>query len=159
MSMPTPGTGRWFDRPDMRQLALFIVSGTLATGVNILSRYLLNLIMPFEAAVAIAFCIGAAVAFGLYQVVFGNPGTPLGQRIMRFCVVDAVGAAIALAVSSLFARILLPAIGWTFHPFDVAHLAGVAAPAAWSYLGHRHLTFAARLPGRRDPAGAAEPVS
>jgi putative flippase GtrA len=47
MSMPTPGTGRWFDRPDMRQLALFIVSGTLATGVNILSRYLLNLIMPF----------------------------------------------------------------------------------------------------------------
>ena len=70
------------------------------------------------------------MAFGLYQVVFGNPGTPLSHRIARFCLVDAVGLAIALAVSSLFARVLLPAIGWTFHPFDFAHLAGVAAPTA-----------------------------
>jgi putative flippase GtrA len=142
----------------MRQLTLFVVSGTLATGVNVLSRYLLNLVMPFEAAVAIAFCIGAAVAFGLYQVVFGNPGTPLGQRILRFCAVDAAGVAIALVVSSFAARVLLPAIGWTFHPFDFAHLAGVAAPAAWSYLGHRHLTFSARPPGRRDPAAPPLPT-
>jgi putative flippase GtrA len=40
------------------------------------------------------------------------------------------------------ARLILPGVGWTFHPFELAHLCGVAAPAISSYFLHRHYTFA-----------------
>jgi hypothetical protein len=40
------------------------------------------------------------------------------------------------------ARLVLPAIGWDFHPFEAAHFVGVAAPAVSSYFLHKHYTFA-----------------
>ncbi len=41
-----------------------------------------------------------------------------------------------------FPRLILPAIGWSWQPFEMAHLAGVAAPAISSYLLNKHYTFA-----------------
>lgn len=146
-SQPRTGQSKtgWLDRPDGRQLALFVLSATLAAVANLMSRYFLNTVLPFEASVGVGFCIGAVVAFGLYHCAFGNPQTPLGLRIRRFCGVALVGVLIGLAVSSLLARVVLPLIGWTYRPFDVAHVAGVAAPAVWSFLGHRRLTYSACL--------------
>ena len=40
------------------------------------------------------------------------------------------------------ARLVLPAIDWDFHPFEIAHFVGVAAPAISSYFLHKHYTFA-----------------
>jgi putative flippase GtrA len=40
------------------------------------------------------------------------------------------------------ARLVLPAIDWQYHPFEVAHLVGVAAPAISSYFLHKRYTFA-----------------
>lgn len=128
-----------------RRVGFFILAGGTAAAANLAARFALNAFLPFEAAVALAFLVGMTVAFVLYQgAVFGNPRTPLGGRIWRFCVVDAVAIAITLAVSSLLARWLLPSIGWTFHPFEVAHFVGVGAPAVWSFFAHKHLTFASR---------------
>ena len=63
--------------------------------------------------------------------------------ILRFVWVNLFGAMLAWAVSSVMARHLLPALGWTFYPFEGAHLCGVAAPAITSYFLHKYYTFAA----------------
>jgi len=83
-----------------------------------------------------------AVAFVLFQrMIFGNPDTPLRRRIIRFTQVNLLGMALAWVVSTLMARVILPATGWNFHPFEVAHLVGVAAPTFSSYFLHRGYTY------------------
>jgi putative flippase GtrA len=120
----------------------FVATGSLAAATNLIVRWLLNFVMPFEAAVILAYVAGMAVAFVLFQrVIFGNPDTPLRRRIIRFTQVNLLGMALAGIVSTLMARVILPAAGWTFHPFDVAHLVGVAAPTFSSYFLHRGYTY------------------
>ena len=124
------------------QFIAFVATGSLAALANLISRYFLNLAMPFEAAVVLAYVVGMAVAFVLFQkVIFGNPGTSLRRRLIRFTQVNLVGMALAWLISTLMARLLLPSVGWTFHPFEVAHLIGVAAPTFSSYFLHRGYTY------------------
>ncbi len=124
------------------QFAAFVATGSLAAGANLVSRYLLNFVMPFEAAVILAYLVGMVIAFVLFQrAIFGNPDTPLRRRAVRFVQVNLVGMALAWAVSTLMARIVLPALDWTFHPFEMAHLIGVAAPTFSSYFLHRSYTY------------------
>ncbi len=125
------------------EFARFIAIGGLAALVNLVSRYLLDYIMPFEAAVVLAYMIGMVFAFFLFQkLIFGGSSGHRSRRVVRFVQVNLVGAGLAWAVSSLMARLLLPAIDWDFHPFEVAHFVGVAAPAISSYFLHKHYTFA-----------------
>lgn len=124
------------------QFIAFVATGSLAAIANLGSRYLLDVVMPFEAAVVLAYLAGMAVAFVLFQrMIFGNPGTPLRRRIIRFCQVNTLGLALATVVSTLMARVVLPGIGWTFYPFEVAHFVGVAAPTFSSYFLHRNYTY------------------
>ena len=125
------------------EFARFIAIGGLAALVNLVSRYLLDFIMPFEAAVVLAYMVGMVFAFFLFQkLIFGGNSGLRSRRVVRFVQVNLVGAGLAWAVSSLMARLVLPALGWDFHPFEVAHLVGVAAPAVSSYFLHKHYTFA-----------------
>jgi putative flippase GtrA len=125
------------------EFARFIAIGGLAALVNLVARYLLDYIMPFEAAVVLAYMIGMVFAFFLFQqLIFGGNRGHRSRRVVRFVQVNLVGAGLAWAVSSVMARLLLPAIGWDFHPFEVAHFVGVAAPAISSYFLHKHYTFA-----------------
>jgi putative flippase GtrA len=99
--------------------------------------------MPFEAAVVLADMVGMVFAFFLFQkLLFGGSGELRSRRVIRFTQVNLLGAGLAWAVGSLMARLALLAIGWDFHPFEVAHFVGVAAPAISSYLLHKHYTFA-----------------
>ncbi len=124
------------------RFAAFVATGSLAAATNLLVRYLLNFVMPFEVAVLLAYIAGMVVAFVLFQrVIFGNPGTPLKRRLARFTQVNLLGMALAWIVSTAMARIVLPAANWTFHPLEIAHLVGVAAPTFSSYLLHRGYTF------------------
>ncbi len=121
----------------------FIAIGGIAAIVNLVSRYLLDFLMPFEAAVVLAYICGMIVGFLLFQgLLFRSERGLDPRRMTRFVLVNIFGATLAWAVSSLMARQLLPAIGWGFYPFEVAHLAGVAAPAISSYFLHKHYTFA-----------------
>ena len=125
------------------EFARFIAIGGLAALVNLVSRYLLDYIMPFEAAVVLAYMVGMVFAFFLFQrLIFGESGGLRSRRVVRFVQVNLLGAGLAWAVSSLMARLALPAIGWDFHLFEVAHFVGVAAPAISSYFLHKHYTFA-----------------
>jgi putative flippase GtrA len=124
------------------QFAAFVATGSLAALSNLIARYFLDFAMPFEVAVVLAYLVGMAVAFALFQrVIFGHPGTPLRRRLIRFTQVNLLGMALAWAVSTAMARLVLPSIGWTFHPFEVAHVLGVAAPTFSSYFLHRGYTY------------------
>lgn len=124
------------------QFIAFVAMGSLAAVANLVSRYFLNFVMPFELAVALAYAVGMAVAFALFQrMIFGNPDTPLRRRLIRFTQVNLVGMALAWLVSTLMARLVLPSVGWSFRPLEVAHLIGVAAPTFSSYFLHRAYTY------------------
>lgn len=125
------------------EFMIFLGLGGLAAATNLIARYLLNFFMPFELAVVLAYLAGMVVAFILFgKLLFTSSTGTLTRRISRFVQVNLLGAALAWIVSVVMARIALPAINWTFHPLEVAHLFGVAAPVATSYVLHKRYTFA-----------------
>lgn len=139
----------------------FLVTGGIAAGANVLSRWLFNVVMPFEWAVVVAYLVGMTTAYVLSKLfVFSRSGRSVGDEFLRFALVNVVALVQVWLVSVGLARYLFPAIGFTWHAEDVAHLIGVVIPAVTSYLGHRHFSFAAsRTPETPDAAGpvAEEP--
>lgn len=130
-------------RSGLAEFAHFLMIGGVSALANLGSRYLLDLALPFEIAVVLAYGIGMAVGFALFQLtMFQGQNMMQPRRMIRFAWVNLFGVTLAWAVSSVMARIILPAMGWTWQPFEIAHLAGVAAPAISSYLLNKHYTFA-----------------
>jgi putative flippase GtrA len=132
--------------PDKRALVgefiRFLLTGGIAAFANLAARYVLDFVMTFELAVILAYMVGMVIAFIAFQkMIFGDPATPLKRRVARFTQVNLVGMGLAWLVSTSLARLVLPWAGWTFHPFEVAHLMGVAAPAFSSYFLHKHYTY------------------
>lgn len=126
----------------LAEFMTFLALGTMAAITNLVVRYLLDFIMPFELAVVLAYITDMVAAFVLFRHgVFGNPGTPMRRQVIRFVRVNVLGLALTWAVSTLMACFVLPAVGWTFHAFEVAHLIGVAAPTFSSYFLYRLYTF------------------
>lgn len=132
-----PGKGASF-----AEFVVFLFLGGLAALTNLVARYFLNYVMPFELAVVLAYLCGMVVAFVLFgRLLFeGGQGT-LSRKLVRFTFVNVLGAALAWVVSVAMARLVLPNIGWTWQPLEVAHVIGVAAPAISSYLLHKRYTF------------------
>jgi putative flippase GtrA len=123
----------------------FLVTGGIAALVNLASRYGLNQLMPFEAAVVVAYLFGMTTAYLLARrFVFDASGRPVSSEVSRFVLVNIVALGFVWAISVGLARIVFPAIAFTWHADDIAHLIGVLAPAATSYVGHRFYTFARR---------------
>ena len=121
----------------------FLLTGGLAALVNLMSRYLLNALVPFEVAVIFAYGCGMIAAYVLARVfVFGGSGRPIASEFRRFVVVNLFALVLVWSISVGLARVAFPAIGFTWHATEVAHLMGVAAPAIVSYFGHRSYTFA-----------------
>ena len=124
------------------EFARFLGVGGVAAAANLVSRYFLDLVMPFEAAVVLAYMVGMVVGFFLFRKTLFKGYAVDARLIMRFIWVNLFGAALAWAISSIMARHALPLIGWTWHPFEIAHICSVAAPAITSYFLHKHYTFA-----------------
>lgn len=123
----------------------FLMTGGLAALANLASRYALNLIMPFEAAVAVAYLIGMTTAYVLARLfVFQRSGRSVASELRRFAIVNVVALVIVWLVSVGLARLLFPSVGFAWHADDIAHLIGVLSTAVSSYFGHRLYTFAQR---------------
>lgn len=126
-----------------RQFLLFVICGGTAAAVNVGSRILFSLAVPFEAAVCLAYGLGMLTAFILNRVlVFKGSDRPIGQQVAWFVGINIISLLQTLAISVLLKRWLLPALEW---PLDIplsAHLVGVAVPIVTAYLGHKHFTFA-----------------
>ena len=128
--------GRW-------QLIAFIVSGGIAALVNICSRIVFNLVMPYEGAILVAYVCGMTVAYLLNrQFVFSASGRGITSEYMRFTLINLAAVAQVWIVSVGLARYVFPTIGFVWHDETVAHTIGVLVPVVTSYLGHRHYSFA-----------------
>jgi putative flippase GtrA len=125
----------------------FLLTSAVAAMVNLVSRYLLNFVMSFASAVAVAFPFGMLTAYILNRLlVFERSGRSVADELWRFTVVNLVAAAQVWIISVGLAEYAFPASGFNWHPLEVAHLIGVAAPVLTSYLGHRHFSFARIAP-------------
>ena len=124
------------------------MTGGTAALVNIGARVLLNLVMPFEAAVLGAYLIGMATAYVLARLfVFAPSGQSVPSEFLRFGLVNVVGLVQVWLVSVGLLYWLLPAVGLTSEPELVAHAIGVMSTAVTSYYAHKLFTFRPRAGG------------
>ena len=121
----------------------FLLTGGFAAVVNLVSRYLLNFVMSFGYAVALAYLVGMVTAYTLGRLfVFEPSGRAVADEFWRFTLVNAVAAVQVWIISVGLGEYLFPAIGFETYHLLVAHAIGVSVPVLTSYLGHRHFSFA-----------------
>ena len=112
-------------RPATRELLRFVLSGGTAAVVNILSRVLFSMVMPYSAAIFLAYAVGMVTAYLLMRrYVFAASGRRRHDEALRFVVVNLVAAVQVWAVSLGLSDWLLPAIGWRWQIETVAHAGG-----------------------------------
>lgn len=129
---------------ERRRIVLFLLAGGIAAAVNILSRIVLNLAMPYEAAIVVAYLCGMTTAYVINKAwVFDASGRGVTHEYMRFALVNAAAIVQVWLVSVGLARLVFPWIGFAWHAETIAHVIGTAVPIFTSYLGHKHFTFAA----------------
>ena len=130
-------------RPEARRFIAFLFTGGLAAGINVGSRLLLGLVMPYEAAVTVAYLIGMTAAFCLARMfVFASSGRSLHVEYGRFALVNVASLAQVLAVSIGLAKLVFPALHMTWNAELIAHVIGVLSPVLVSYQGHKRFSFA-----------------
>jgi putative flippase GtrA len=130
---------------ERRRFLLFVLAGGTAALVNILSRVALNWVMPYEAAIVAAYLCGMTTAYLLNKhFVFETSGRAVATEYFRFALVNLAAVVQVWVVSVGLARLVFPAIGFTWHAETVAHVIGVVVPVFTSYLGHKHFSFAAK---------------
>lgn len=149
--LTTPGAGAGLAllaqleaaHPELFRFARFLLLGGLAAGVNWLSRFGWSLVAPFEMAVILAHATGMVVAFATFRV-FVFPGSPLPAAVQmtNFVLVNLVGMGVAFVTAVGLARVVFPAIGFTFHAEAIAHGVAVLSPVLTSWIGHRRISFA-----------------
>ena len=145
--MSAPDSG---DKREARAFGAFVLSGGLAAGVNVLTRFVLSKWLPFEAAVTLAYLVGMTTAFVLTKTfVFQRSRAHWLVEYGRFAMVNVVAFVQVLLVSDGLVRLLFPAIGFHWHAEEVGHIVGVMSPIVTSYYAHKHFSF--------RPARSAEP--
>ncbi len=123
-------------------LVRFLFLGGLSAGVNVVARFVLQPLVGFEIAVAIAYVFGMIVAYNLFRIfVFGASERGVASEAWRFVLVNLVSLALVWTISVGLARLLLPAMHWTWRADDISHLIGVLSPAVTSWIGHKRYTF------------------
>ena len=130
---------------ERKRFARFLLAGGTAALVNIVSRIAFNWLMPYEAAIVVAYLCGMTTAYLLNRhFVFAASGRGVAAEYTRFALVNLAAVAQVWIVSVGLARFVFPAIGFAWHAETVAHVIGVAIPVFTSYVGHKRFSFAAR---------------
>jgi putative flippase GtrA len=121
----------------------FLLTGGVSAVFNLASRFLFNLVVSFELAVALAYVVGMITAYALARFfVFRNSGRSIAEEFKRFAIVNVFSLVLVWSVSVLLARRVFPYLDFNWHAHDIAHFIGVASTAIPSYFGHRAYTFA-----------------
>lgn len=124
------------------QFRRFLITGGIAACVNIGSRMLYDLFMPYSVAIVIAHFTGMAAAYSLARrYVFTDSQREHLEGSLRYAVVNLAGVAQTWLVSMFLGNHALPALGVTRHAHDIAHVIGVGAPVFTSFAAHRYWTF------------------
>lgn len=124
------------------QFVWFFAAACLSAAVNFCARYALDPLLGYSAAIVLAYLIGMAVSFLLYQRrVFASSGKALGQELSWFLLINIAGLLQTLVFSVAIYQWCMPLVGWQWHGKEIAHLIGMAIPMFSSFLGHKYLTF------------------
>ncbi len=130
-------------RPEARRFFAFLLTGGLAAGINVASRLAFGLVMPYEAAVALAYVVGMTAAFLMARLfVFAGSGRRLHVEFGRFALVNIASLVQVLVVSVALAKLVFPALHLTWNAELIAHVIGVLSPVLVSYQGHKRFSFA-----------------
>ena len=125
-----------------RDFLLFVLIGAFSSAVNLGARIVINRATSYEVAIVLAFPIALVTAFLLNRIFVFKPAERAWHgQLLRFLLVNLVALAQVFAISLLFARIVFPAMGMTFHPDTVAHAIGLVSPIFTSFWAHRYFTF------------------
>lgn len=129
------------------QIVRFLVLGGAATTVSWLVRFPLSLVMPFPAAVIVAYTIGMSMGFTFYRAyVFPTSSLSPGVQLGLFFAVNAAGVVVVTGVSLSLLQVIFPSIGFALLPEASAHAIGLTFGAATNFLGHKYLTFRVARP-------------
>ena len=119
------------------------MTGGLAAALNIASRVVFDRVMPYEAAVAVAYLVGMTTAFFLARLfVFEASGRSLHVEYGRFALVNVAALLQVMVVSVGLAKLVFPVVGFTWNAALIAHVIGVLSPVLVSYQGHKRFSFA-----------------
>lgn len=120
----------------------YLVSGGVAALANYGSRFLFSRWLPYEAAIVAAYGVGMITAFVLMRrFAFQAATRSTRSQLLGFCLVNFAAVLQTVAVSSLLARLVLPALGAPGDHEAISHAVGVAVPVLTSYFGHRYISF------------------
>lgn len=124
------------------QVLRFLILGGFAALVNWAVRFPLSLVMPFPAAVAVAYAIGMTVGFSLYRrYVFPGAGKPLTYQATMFVTVNLVTAVLVMTVATtLVSAPFLEPLPLQMRE-GLAHGFAIGLGAAFNFVGHKLLTF------------------
>jgi putative flippase GtrA len=126
----------------LKQFALFLMSGGVAAGLNWGSRFVFSEYFRLEVAVILAFFVGLITGFVMMRMfVFSGAGKPILPQAGKYIAINLFALVQTLFITLVFARWLLPSLGFVVHADAIAHLIGVLVPVATSYFGHKFLTF------------------
>ena len=130
-------------RPETSRFVAFLLTGGVAAGVNVASRLGFGLVMPYAVAVALAYLVGMTTAFALARLfVFAGSGRSLHVEYGRFALVNVAALLQVMAVSIGLAKLVFPALHFTWNADLIAHVIGVLSPVVASYQGHKRFSFA-----------------
>lgn len=122
----------------------FVLTSGVAAAANIGSSILFRIVMPYQAAITLAYIVGMTTAFILARLlVFDARTSPAHGQYMRFAAVNAIAFVQVWLVSVGLAFIIFPWLNVTWHAETLAHVIGVMSPIASSYFGHKHFSFKA----------------
>ena len=120
----------------------FLLAGGIAALANMGSRWVFSHVMPYVPAIVLAYLVGMATAFVLNRLfVFTTASNAMRSQLGWFIAINLLAVLQTLVVSLLLARLVLPALDWTWQAETIAHVIGVLVPVFTSYIGHKRLTF------------------
>jgi energy-coupling factor transport system substrate-specific component len=120
----------------------FLVAGSIATLVNWLVRFPINLVVAYAIAVALATAIGMVCGFIMYRAwVFPGSNRGLPEQIRDFIIVNLLSMVITVGTAVALRELILLLGVLEVIAAAAAHAIGIAAGAVSNYCGHRRVTF------------------
>lgn len=128
-----------------REFLLFLITGSLAALVNVISRVSFSQLLRFELAVLLAYGVGMLTAYVLARkFVFLQSRTSVRRSFAAFALVNLFAVLQTWLVSVGLRNWLLPLLGIVVLSDLIAHSVGVLVPVVSSYFGHKHISFRQR---------------
>ena len=129
-----------------KEFPLFILAGSTAALINVISRIILTIFLNFEISIFISYLIGMVTAFLLQRkYVFKSTKKSYKRSFAAFSLVNVFALIQVWSVSLLIKFWLINFIVSVPLVELIAHCFGVGIPAFTSYFGHKYITFGDKL--------------